>query len=235
MKPSLENNRGPAAAPPSVTSGHRHRLRPSLRQPGGPRVKRSLMKEWAHFHTCFFMRWISIWSTKQFRRVRYQLSSPGSSVLRLTCKVSRMRFSSSSSLISSLISLLEHIKAVSAGATRRTTEVGFTKSYLCWVFIWSNWSLRSLSSVRSCSTSAGVRPDGSLPARGSEVECVVGCKTADRALGNREEKECVGTLLGAVTSSLVSSEFSWGLKESGSSLWFPCCSSSIMTISCKRK
>lgn len=144
----------------------------------------------------------------------------------LTCKVSRIRFSSSSSLISSLISLLGHIKAISA-APLRPTEVRCTQSYLCWVFIWLNWSLRSFSSVRSCSTSAGDGLDGSLPGWGSEVARGVGCKTADRALGNSED--CFCTLLGTLIASLGSSGFSLGLNESAC---FSCCSS-IPTVSCR--
>lgn len=61
-------------------------------------------------------------------------SVPALSAHGLTCKVSRIRFSSSSSLISSLISLLGHIKAVSA-APLHPTEIRFTEAYLCWVFI----------------------------------------------------------------------------------------------------
>lgn len=194
----------------------RHCRRPSLGQPEGS----------LHFPTCFFKRWISIWSTKQFGRVRFPLYSPLSSVRCLTCNVSRIRFSSSSSLISSLISLLEHIKAVSVAPPQRAAEAGFSESYLCWVFIWLNWSLRSLSSARSCSTSAGVRPDGCLPGWGSEVARDAGFKMADRALGSSEEKDCVCTLLGTVTPSLDTSECSSG--------WFTC-SSSIVTVDCKEK
>lgn len=138
-----------------------------------------------------------------------------------TCKVKRILFSSSSSFISSLISLLEHKVIVTLVQQKNSPDWNYnrgsdathppgrgeagskhlstlTKPYLCWLFIWSNWSLRSLSSVRSCSRFGDVCFAGSLLGWGSELRPGgdVGCSTAERAFGNREEKDCEGTLLG---------------------------------------
>lgn len=67
-------------------------------------------------------------------------------------------------------------------------------SYLCWLFIWSNCSLRSLSSACSCCRFDEFRLDRSLP--GWELGALrPGCSAADRAFGNREEKDSAASLL----------------------------------------